>query len=178
MLHKHCTISIQSLGQGVLIALFAWLLAGCTVKYSFTGASIPPEAKTVSVQLFQNIAPQVNPTLSNYFTEELKNRFITQTKLVMVNDFGDFAFSGQISNYTVSPVSVQSNETAALNRLTISVRVKFQNKVDNKSSFDKTFSQYEDFPSSQSFVQLEEQLMQEIVKKIVEDIFNASAANW
>lgn len=162
----------------ILVLLLPLVFVGCTVKYSFTGASIPPEAKTVSVRLFQNIAPQVNPTLSNYFTEELKNLFVSQTKLNMVTDFGDFAFSGQITNYSVSPISVQSNETAAQNRLTITVKVKFENKIDPKSSFDRNFSQYEDFDSNQSFVQVEEQLMQEIVKKIVEDIFNASAANW
>lgn len=160
------------------ILIFVALLSGCSVKYSFTGASIPPEAKTVSVQLFQNIAPQVNPTLSNYFTEELKNAFMTQTKLLMVNDFGDFAFSGQITNYSVAPISVQSNEVAAQNRLTISVKVKFVNVVEPKSSFDKTFTQYEDYDSNQSFTQVEDQLMQEIVKKIIEDIYNASAANW
>lgn len=161
------------------VVLFLTLaLASCSVKYSFTGASIPPDAKTVSVQLFQNIAAQVNPTLSNYFTEELKNRFTSQTKLLMVNDFGDFAFSGQITNYAVTPVSVQSNETAAQNRLSITVKVKFVNRIDPKGSFDKGFTQYEDFESSQSFVSVEDQLMQEIVSKIVEDIFNASAANW
>ena len=160
------------------LLILALLMGGCTIKYSFSGASIPPEAKTVSVQLFQNIAPQVNPMLSNYFTEELKNRFVSQTKLVMVNDFGDFAFSGQITGYSVSPVSVQSNEVAAQNRLSISIKVKFVNIIDPKSSFDKNFSQYEDFESSQSFVQVEDELMREIVKKIVEDIFNASAANW
>lgn len=159
----------------IVLVLF---LSGCTVKYSFTGASIPPEAKTVSVQLFQNIAPQVNPTLSNYFTEELKNAFMTQTKLLMVNSFGDFAFSGQITNYAVAPISVQGNETAAQNRLTITVKVKFVNVIDPKGSFDKSFSQYEDYDSNQNFTQVEEQLMQAIVKKIVEDIFNASAANW
>lgn len=161
-----------------LVVILAILATGCSVKYSFTGASIPPDAKTVSVQLFQNIAPQVNPTLSNYFTEELKNRFLSQTKLNMVSDFGHFAFSGQITNYSVTPVSIQSNEIAAQNRLTISVKVKFVNEIDPKASFDKSFSQYSDFDSNQSFVQVEDQLMREIVGKIIEDIFNASAANW
>lgn len=150
----------------------------CSVKYSLSGASIPLEAKTVSVELFQNIAPQVNPTLSNHFSEALKERFVSQTRLAMVDNFGDFAFSGQITNYSVSPTSIQGNETAAQNRLTIAIRVRFANAIDPKTDFDRTFSHYEDFDSNQSFSDVEDQLMQAIVVKIIDDIFNASAANW
>ncbi|HOY72172.1 MAG TPA: LPS assembly lipoprotein LptE, partial [Tenuifilaceae bacterium] len=106
------------------------------------------------------------------------NRFITQTSLSMVDDFGDFDFSGQITQYNVSPISIQDNEVAAQNRLTISVRVKFVNAKDPKLSFDKTFSQYENFDSNQNFVQVEAELVRLIVEKLVDDIFNAAAANW
>lgn len=150
----------------------------CKVSYSFTGASIPPEAKTFSVELFQNLASIVNPTLANYLTEELKNRFLSQTRLSPVSAFGDFAFSGQISQYDVSPMAIQGNEVAAQNRLTISVKVKFVNAIDPKQSFDKSFSQYAVFGSNQNFVQVEQALVQEIVEKLVDDIFNAAASNW
>jgi len=162
----------------LLIAFTAITLNGCKVSYTFSGASIPPEAKTFSVQLFQNLASIVNPTLSNYFTEELKNRFLTQTRLAPVADFGDFAFSGQIVTYDVSPTSIQGNEIAAQNRLTIGVKVKFVNAIDPKQSFDKTFSQYAVFSSSQNFTQVEQALVQEIVEKLIDDIFNAAASNW
>lgn len=154
------------------------LSCGCTVKYSFSGASIPPEAKSVSVDLFQNIAPQVNPTLSNQFTEALKERFVSQTRLTMVNSFGDFAFSGQITTYNVSAVSIQGNETAAQNRLTIGVSVKFVNAIDPKSDFDRSFSHYADYEGSQNFADVEDQLVQTILEKLIDDIFNAAAANW
>jgi len=162
----------------ILLPLFVLIQPGCKVSYTFTGASISPETKTFSVQLFQNLAGIVNPTLSSDLTEELKNRFITQTSLSMVDDFGDFAFSGQITQYNVSPISIQDNEVAAQNRLTISVRVKFVNAKDPKLSFDKTFSQYENFDSNQNFVQVEAELVRLIVEKLVDDIFNAAAANW
>ncbi|HPD94945.1 MAG: LptE family protein [Bacteroidales bacterium] len=153
-------------------------IQGCKVSYTFTGASIPPEAKTFSVQLFQNLASIVNPTLSSYFTEELKNRFITQTSLNQVDDFGDFAFSGQITQYNVAPVAIQGNEVAAQNRLTISVKVKFTNAIEPKQSFEKSFTQYENFNSTENFTSVESDLVQKIVEKLVDDIFNASAANW
>lgn len=154
------------------------LCQGCTIKYSFSGASIPADAKTVSVDLFQNIAPQINPMLSNQFTEALKQRFTTQTRLSMVDALGDFAFSGQITNYSVTAVAVQGNETAALNRLTISVMVRFSNAIDPKADFERSFSQYDDYDSNQNFSDVEDQLVQNILEKLIDEIFNASAANW
>ncbi|MDI3527224.1 MAG: hypothetical protein PWR03_1407 [Tenuifilum sp.] len=163
----------------LLILLFALLSQNsCKVSYTFTGASIPPEAKTFSVELFQNLASIVNPTLANYITKELKNRFLTQTSLSPVQDFGDFAFSGQIVTYNIAPTAIQGNEIAAQNRLTISVKVKFVNAIDPKQSFDKTFTQYAVFDSNQNFAQVEQSLVQEIVEKLVDDIFNAAASNW
>lgn len=150
----------------------------CTMSYKFSGASIPPEAKTVSIQLFQNLASIVNPTLSSYLTEELKNRFISQTRLAVISEYGDFAFSGQITQYNVAPIAIQGNEIAAQNRLTISVKVKFVNVIDPKQSFDKTFTQFENFNSNQNFSSVESSLVALIVEKLVDDIFNAAAANW
>lgn len=165
-----------------LITLLALIIApalqSCRVNYTFSGASIPAEAKTVSVQLFQNLASIVNPTLSSYLTEELKNRFVSQTRLAVVREFGDFAFSGQITQYNVAPIAIQGNEVAAQNRLTITVKVKFVNAIDPKQSFDKSFTQYENFTSTQSFTSVESSLVTTIVEKLVDDIFNAAAANW
>lgn len=148
------------------------------VKYSFTGASISPDVKTVSVQYFQNLASLVNPSLSNYFTEELKNKFISQTSLNLINDYGDLQFSGQIVGYTFAPIAIQGNEVAAKNRLTISIKVKFENSKDPKYNFDKTFTQFDDYDSNLDFNQVESELVKKIVEKLVEEIFNNSVANW
>jgi hypothetical protein len=171
--------SFQQNSKHIIIALIVIVLAwSCSVKYSFTGASISPDVKTVSVAYFQNLSTLVNPTLSSLFTEELKNRFVSQTRLSMVSDFGDLNFSGEIKNYQVTPVAIQGNETAASNRLTITIRVKFVNSKDEKQNFDKSFSRYEDFDSQEQFNSIEGELVKIIVDKLVEDVFNGAVANW
>ncbi|MBN1988009.1 MAG: LptE family protein [Bacteroidales bacterium] len=160
------------------VALVAVPMQGCKVSYSFTGASISPEVKTVNVDYFQNLSSLVNPQLSGYLTEELKNRFVSQTSLNVVRADGDLQFSGQITGYSVTPIAIQSNEVAAQNRLTITVKVKFVNNKDPKQNYDKSFSRYADFESSQNFSSVESQLMPTIVGELVEDIFNNAVANW
>lgn len=170
------------LGRSVLILIFGGLLAapisGCKVKYSFTGASISPDVKTVSIDYFQNLSTLVNPALSSIFTEALKDRFITQTSLNTVREYGDLQFSGQITGYSTSPLAIQGNEVAAKIRLTISVRVKFENIKDKTYNFDKTFTQYEDYPSVSDFPSVEAELVKSITAKLIDEIFNSSVANW
>ena len=110
----------------IIISALA-LFASCTMKYSFTGASISPETKTVSVQYFNNIAPIVYPTLSQTLTETLKDKFVSQTSLVVMQRDADMNFEGQITGYTVTPTAIQGDQYASQNRLTITVSVKFTN---------------------------------------------------
>ena len=170
------------LSRSILIFFFAGLvftpISSCKVQYSFTGASISPDVKTVSIEYFQNLASHVNPSLSSIFTEALKDRFITQTSLNLVKDYGDLQFSGQITYYEISPIAIQANEVAAKNRLTISIRVKFENAKDKKYNFDKTFTQFDDFGSNQEFSSVEGTLVTTIINKIIDEIFNSSVANW
>ena len=151
------------------------LLAGCgyKVNYSLSGASIPPDAKTFSVAYFPNNAPMVAPILSSTLTDALRDKFTRQTRLTQVDEGGDFAFEGEIT------ASVSgSSETALLNRLTITVNVRFTNAVDESMSWKKTFSAFEDFDSSKLLNEIEGELIPQIVDKLVTDIFQASAANW
>ena len=161
-----------------LFLALALLLGGCSVKYSVTGASISPEVKTVSVASFPNVASLVNPTLAASFTEALKEKFVTQTSLSLQNFGGDLDFAGEITTYDVAPVAIQGNETAALNRLTIAVHVKFVNLRDEKANFDRSFSAYEDYSANRPFSDVEGELVATIQEKLVEDIFNAAVANW
>ena len=163
---------------GVLCLAIGLCLVSCKVQYSFTGASISPEVKTVSISQFVNVAPLVNPTLASNSTEALKERFVTQTSLALQDFAGDLAFSGEIVGYDVAPVAIQGNETAALNRLTITVKVKFVNVKDEKANFERSFSFYTDYPASQSFADNEQSLVATIQEKLVDDIFNAAVANW
>ena len=164
-----------------ITALCAALLTGCgvAIKYSLSGASIPPDARTFSVAYFPNNATMVSPILSSTLTEALVDMFTRRTRLMQVDEGGDFAFEGEIVNYTSTTASVSgSSETALLNRLTITVNVRFTNAVDESMSWKKTFSAFEDFDSSKLLNEIEGELIPQIVDKLVTDIFQASAANW
>ncbi|MBQ1939065.1 MAG: LptE family protein [Alistipes sp.] len=156
------------------------LLSGCgvAIKYSLSGASIPPDAKTFSVAYFPNNATMVSPILSSTLTDALIDIFSRRTRLQQVEEGGDFAFEGEITNYTSVTASVSSDDYAVLNRLTITVKVRFTNAIDETMSFNKTFSAYEDYDSTQLLTEVEGTLIPEIVDKIVTDIFMASASNW
>ena len=157
------------------------LLAGCgyQVGYSFSGASIPPEAKTFSVAYFPNNAPMVSPILSSTLTDALVDKFSRQTRLEQVAEGGDFAFEGEIVNYTSTTASVSSSDYALLNRLTITVRVRFTNAINEAESFpNKNFSAYADYDSTNLLTEVEGELIPEIVDQIVTDIFQATAGNW
>ncbi len=162
-------------GMSLLLLIVSW--QGCGF-YSFTGASIPAEAKTISVQQFPNNAPLVQPMLSQLLTDALRDKFASQTSLSQVPIDGDLAFEGAITDYRTQPVAPTGNEIAALNRLTISVRVVFTNKFEPKQGFESTFSQFKDYESSRSLSEVEQTLMEEIVEALVQDIFNRAVVNW
>jgi hypothetical protein len=148
------------------------------VSYSFTGASISPDVKTYSVYYFPNRARLVNPTLSQVFTEALREKLQRQTSLNELAEGGDLMFEGQITGYDVRPMSIQKEDMAALNRLTVTVNVKYTNNRDTDQSMERSFSAFEDFDSSSSLSDVEDGLVPEIVDKLTEDIFNATLANW
>ena len=154
------------------------LLSGCSVKYSFSGASISAGVKTFSVQYFQNRAPLVQPGLSQYITTELMDKCKSQTSLKFVTGVGDASFEGEITDYYTRPTTVAADAQAAVNRFTITVRVKFTNVVDPDYSFDKSFSRYADYNSSLDLSAVEQDLSRKIVEEIIEDIFNAAFVNW
>ncbi|MCK9451376.1 MAG: LPS assembly lipoprotein LptE [Bacteroidales bacterium] len=161
----------------LLLALIVLSAPSCGV-YSFTGASIPAEAKTISIQYFQNNALLVEPLLSGEFTNALRDRFMSQTSLNMVNQNGDLAFEGEITDYRTTPVAIQSDQTAALNRLEIKVNVRFTNKYDESTNFETQFTQYKEYPSEQDLNAIKTELITEIVAMLVDDIFNKSVVNW
>lgn len=165
-------------GKILIVSLFALLLLGGCGVYSFTGASIPAEAKTVSVQYFPNTAQLVNPLLSPMFTEALRNKMMNQTSLDMVDSNGDLMFEGEIVDYKTTPVAITATQTAALNRLTITVNVRFVNTIDETKNFETRFSRYEDYPSEQDLNTVQETVAPTIIDALVEDIFNKALVNW
>lgn len=176
----HHYISAQkSLKQMALliVVVFSLFFSGCGV-YSFTGASIPPEAKTISILSFPNKSDLVQPALSQTFTERLRDRFASQTNLNLVPRNGDLHIEGEITGYTTEPVAITGEQQAALIRLKVTVNVRFVNKYDPKANFETAFSRYEDYPSSQDLRSVEEGLIALISDALVEDIFNRAVVNW
>ena len=160
-----------------IVLLLALVCQGCGF-YSFTGASIPAEAKTVSVQYFPNQAQLVNPALSNDFTTALRDAMMNQTSLDMVEEDGDLAFEGEITDYRTTPVAITTEQTAALTRLTITVNVRFFNRFDETKGFETKFTHYEDYPSDQDLNAVQESLTGTIIEALVEDVFNKALVNW
>lgn len=158
--------------------LIITLLTGCKLHYGFTGATIPPEAKTVSVLYFQNNATLAPPTLSQIFTEALRDKLGSQTRLGLVNKEGDLNFEGSIVNYTTAPIAIQSSDQAALNRLTITVSVKYSCSFDEKKNFEQTFSRFADYSSTKSLSEVEGELIKTINDQLVQDIFNRALNDW
>jgi len=156
-------------------------LASCAYKLSLNGASIPPDLKTIDIQFFENNAPLVVSTLSQTFTEALKNRIRTQTNISIVRGEANATMSGAIIGYSIAPVSIQATNNnappiAGASRLTITVNVKYVYEADKKLSFDEPFTKYKEF-TGESTAQ-EQNLIQDIVKQLTDDIFNRAFANW
>ncbi len=153
------------------------IVSGCGV-YSFTGASIPPGAKTISIAYFPNNALLVQPTLSQRFTDALRDKFTGETSLHLVTENGDMSLEGEITGYIANPIAIQGNEVAALNRLTITVSVRFVSQLDEKMNFETSFSRYQDYDSSSSLADVEDELIDQINQQLVQDIFDKAVVNW
>ncbi len=152
-------------------------LSSC-LRVTFTGASIHPEAKTFSVQYFENNATLINPTLAKTMTEKLQDKIMGQTRLTMVNQNGDLAFEGEITGYTLQPVAIQGNETSQLTQLTVNINVRFFNRLDESKNFESRFSRFQHFSSSSSLASVEDGLIETITEELVDDIFNKALVNW
>lgn len=148
------------------------------ISYSFTGASIPPEAKTISIDYIDNHAQLVVPTLSESLTTALRYRFTSQTTLKLIGNNGDLQIEGVITEYNTTPQAITGNETAALNRLSISVKIKFVNTIEPDKSYETTFSRYEDYDSNQDLSSVQDGLIETINEMLVDDIFNKAVVNW
>lgn len=162
----------------LLLLTFVAIMAQSCGIYSFSGTSIQPDIKTITVEYFEYKALTVNPRLASQITEEMKEKYRKLTKLEQVDDEGDLNVYGEITGYAVSTAGVNANEEAAMNRLTVSVKIKFTNRKYPEDDFEKSFSAYADFDSSQLLDSVQDGLCEEIVAKLVDDIFTATVAQW
>jgi outer membrane lipopolysaccharide assembly protein LptE/RlpB len=170
--------------NSLLLLITVFFLSGCGV-YSFTGASISPDIKTISIQYFYNDAGNGPPSLQQTFTEKIRDYYSQNTNLEFVDNNGDLQIEGLITGYRVAPIQVTASNSqgiadgASAQRLTITVKVTYVNTKDETFNFqNKSFSFYADDPSNAPLTSIEEQLIDEITDQIIVDIFNATVANW
>jgi len=147
--------------------------------YSFTGTNLHPDVKTVQIDYFPNNAILVEPSLSQKFTQDFQDLFTTQTNLTLVKAGGDLQFEGEITGYKINPMTATAQQTAAQNRLTITVNVRFYNNKLEDDNFERTFSHYYDYDANAQLTGgILEDAFIEILERITQDIFNASVAKW
>lgn len=166
--------------MGMVAALVATMLLvhSCGI-YSFTGTSIQPEVKTVTINYFEYQALKVNPSLSNDLTNALQDKFLKLTKLEQVDMDGDIEITGAVTGYDVKATAITANEQASQNRLTVTVKISFTNRQFPEDDFqDKSFSAYADFDAMQQLDAVEASLCEEIIEQLCDDMFNATVANW
>ena len=164
--------------KNLSLILFLFLFSGCGI-YSFSGISIPANTKTFQVNYFQNNAPLIEPGLDRDFTIALQDLILNQTNLSLVTSGGDLTYEGEITEYRISPTTAQSNSTAAQNRLTISVQVRFYDKNSPDEEFAQRFTFFYDYPGSSQLVgSQKDTAIQEIFERLTQDIFNATLAKW
>ncbi len=161
----------------LFFSLIAMFLSGCGI-YTFSGTSIQPDVKSITIVNIENRAMQVNPTLANDMTVALQDKYRKLTKLDMLSEGGDLVVSGYIATYEVTPTAITSEEVASMNRLTISVRIKFVNEKYPEDNFERTFAAYQDYDSNNSLDSVQAILCEQIIETLVEDIFNATVADW
>lgn len=163
--------------KNTYVFLLVIFLHSCGI-YSFSGASISSDIKSVSVSNFIISSTTSPPVLSNLLTESLKDKFNDETNLSILSVNGDLQFDGEISSYKLKPIAIQQNETAAQNRLTITVKVKYSNNLDDEFNYNTSFSRFRDYSSSQDLSAVEQELIEEITEELVDDIFNKALTNW
>ena len=161
-----------------LLLVLLPLLSGCKVTYSFSGTSIQADVKTICIEPVVNKATKVNPSLANQLTEELNDKYRKLTRLEQVNEEGDLNLLVTIESYDVRATAVTADEVAAMNRLTVTCKVVFTNLLHEEDNLEQSFAAYEDYDSNNSLDMVENQLCETIVKKLVDDIFNATVAQW
>ena len=160
----------------LLVIAISCIALGCKVSYSFRGGEIP--GQTFSIESFTNTATLVNPNLAIVMQDELQERFTNESNLKYTNGVGEAHFKGEITKYAITPVQGTGNETVALNRLTISVKITYTNSENDEQDFDKIFTSFDDFESTQDFSSIEDELMETISEKLVALIYNETLMEW
>ena len=169
--------AISAILAAAALGITALLVHSCGI-YSFSGTSIQPDVHSISIHYFEYKALRVNPTLSNDITEALKDQFRRFTTPEQVDAGGAPDIVGEIIGYDVKAMGITANEVASQNRLTVNVKIYFTNNKYPEDNIEQSFSAYADFDATQSLDAVESTLCEDIIDQLVEDIFNATVAQW
>lgn len=162
-----------------LCLLIGVLATACSISYKFNGASIDyTKVKTITIKDFPNQAPLVYPQLSQEFTEALKDIYIRQTRLQLVDNNGDLELEGEITGYQLTAMAVKEDAWSSQTKLTITVRVRYSNRTNPDEDFEQSFSAYREFDATRMLQDIEPELVPIIVEELVDQIYNATVANW
>lgn len=155
------------------------LVQACALRFNFHGGgSVNPDLETLSVEIFSNEAQIIVPYLSQEVTQQIQDRFLNQSRLTLTSGAADIVLSGAITRYTVLPVAISGTDQAAQNRLTIALRVKFENNVEPNDSWEQTFNSFVDFDASEDFSSIERERIDEVLEQLTQDIFTKSIGKW
>ena len=160
-----------------IILIIALSMSGCKI-YRFTDASVDPNWKTFSISQTINVATLQNPNAASSFTEKLKDKYLRDTRMVLIRESADLEFSAIITEYNIDPVSITNTETTKQNRLNISVKLDCINKRDNTKNFSQSFRDGENYDASKQFSDVENDLVNTIFDRLVQQIFNRTFGNW
>lgn len=168
-------------GTGLLVLLLLSFTLGSCGIYSFTGTTISPDIRTISIQNFDNPTGEGPANLTQIVTTTFKNYYRRNSNLTILQDNGDLQLEGQIVSFTVTPAAIQRDgqqDIASLNRLTLGIQIRFTNTKNPEEDFEQLFSITQDFPLEQDVTQLSPAILDQMTERLVTDVFNKSVANW
>ena len=164
-------------GFAMLLLLFS--LNSCSIRYGFVGGTMDySKIRSISIRNFSNMAPLVYAPLEQKFTDQLRERYIRQTRLQVLRENGTLDLEGEITGYELTPLAVREDNFASQTRLTITIRARFTNQVTPEDDFEQSFSAYQEFDSSKMITTIEDELCDYIIKELIDQIYNATVAKW
>lgn len=165
-------------GIAVILATMA-ILPSCLITYRFNGASIDyTKTQSISIADFPNNAALVNPNLSTNLSEGIRDIYSRQTRLQVLRKGGDLELEGEITDYALTPMAISADNLSAETKLTVTVKVRFTNNKSPEESFEKTYSAYQTFDSSQLLSDVQDELCAQMITEIAESIYNDTVAKW
>lgn len=171
----------KNLVHGAWMMALAVIMVACKVSLGLAPISSIDYSKVHTMQIvdFQNHAEYVYGPLATTLNDQMKDLFMRQTRLSLVNSNGDIVIEGEITGYNQFNEAIDASGYSSKVRLTLTVKVSFTNNTNHEEDFeDRTFTAFQTYDASQLLTAVQDQLIEVMVKDISEQIFNSTVANW